>query len=93
VGDLQKAQPEQQIDMERGRQWIALNEGLLDAASGLVQPRVVSRHADTAPLAERERPLEDRGEQPLRLPAAAGVQEVLRPPAPVLATIRPDDPL
>jgi hypothetical protein len=72
-------------------QRIALVEGLLDTASGLAQARIVEGYPDQALRAKSQSPLQDGPKQLLGLPAAAGMQEILRAPTAQLASVGPDD--
>src|SRR5258705_10538822 len=90
-GSLQEAQTQQQIDVKRGRQRIALIERLRNGAARFTQSRIVDGDTDQPLRAILQGLFQDRPEQLLRLPLAAGVEEVFRAPTAILAAVGPDE--
>ena len=89
---LKETKPQDKIGVKRRRERVALIEGLVNAATGLVQLGVVHGHAHESSRTQPERPFKDRGEQSLRLPVHARAQEILGRPVALLPAIGPDDP-
>ena len=88
---LQKAQAAHEVDMKGRREGIAVIARLGNGAAGLAQAGVVDGDAHQAARTIGQGAPPDAGEQGLRFPAAARVEEVLARPTALLAALRPDN--
>lgn len=87
---LQEAQAEHKVEAEFGGEGIALIEGGLNVATGLVQAGVIDGNSDITPFAPGQRTLEDGLKKDLGAPGGAGVQAVIGAPVLLLTAEGPD---
>src|SRR5271156_1840454 len=78
--------------MEWGRHGVAVISGLGDGAAGFADAGIIDGHAQQRAAAIVQGLFKQRGEQRLSVPLGAGMEEVVRRPAVLLAAIGPDDP-
>ena len=90
-GSLQKAQAAHQVQMEEGREGIALIKRLGNGAACLAQASIVDRHPHQAAGTIGAGTAEHGGKQGLGVPPATCVEKILARPTALLAPVRPDD--